>query len=105
MTAVVQFSSQTATPQIKVPLTALFNEKSQSSVWVVDNGAVKLVPVTVGGVAGNELLLTSGVKPGQTVVTAGVNLLKPGQKVTILGAETAAAAAPVASAITVGAAK
>lgn len=105
MTAVVQFSSQTATPQIKVPLTALFNEKSQSSVWVVDNGAVKLAPVTVGGVAGNELLLTSGVKPGQTVVTAGVNLLKPGQKVTILGAETAAAAAPVASAITVGAAK
>lgn len=62
-------------PQIKVPLTALFNEKSQSSVWVVENGAVKLVPVTVGGVAGNELLLTSGVKEGQTVVTAGVNLL------------------------------
>ncbi|MDN2710377.1 efflux RND transporter periplasmic adaptor subunit [Janthinobacterium sp. SUN118] len=105
MTAVVQFASQTATPQIKVPLTALFNEKSQSSVWVVENGAVKLVPVTVGGVAGNELLLSSGVKAGQTVVTAGVNLLKPGQKVTILGAETAAPAAASASAITVGAAK
>ncbi|WP_083411825.1 efflux RND transporter periplasmic adaptor subunit [Janthinobacterium sp. 1_2014MBL_MicDiv] len=105
MTAAVQFASQTATPQIKVPLTALFNEKSQSSVWVVENGAVKLVPVTVGGVAGNELVLSSGVKAGQTVVTAGVNLLKPGQKVTILGAETAAPAAASASAITVGAAK
>ena len=105
MTAVVQFASQTATPQIKVPLTALFNEKSQSSVWVVENGAVKLVPVTVGGVAGNELLLSSGVKAGQTVVTAGVNLLKPGQKVTILGAEGAPPAKAAASAITVGAAK
>lgn len=105
MTAVVQFASQTATPQIKVPLTALFNEKSQSSVWVVENGAVKLVPVTVGGVAGNELLLASGVKAGQTVVTAGVNLLKPGQKVTILGADVASKPAAAAAAVTVGAAK
>ncbi|MFM2085381.1 MAG: hypothetical protein RLZZ237_250 [Pseudomonadota bacterium] len=85
MTAVVQFASQTATPQIRVPLTALFNEKSQSSVWVVENGAVQRVAVTVGGVAGNDLLLSSGVKAGQTVVTAGANLLKPGQKVSILG--------------------
>jgi len=85
MTAVVQFVSQTATPQIRVPLTALFNEKSQSSVWVVENGAVQRVAVTVGGVAGNDLLLSSGVRAGQTVVTAGANLLKPGQKVSILG--------------------
>jgi len=92
MTAVVQFASQTATPQIRVPLSALFNEKSQSSVWVVENGAVRLAPVTVGGVAGNDLLLTSGVKEGQTVVTAGVNLLKPGQKVSLLGADTGAVA-------------
>ncbi|KKO62069.1 Multidrug resistance protein MdtA precursor [Janthinobacterium sp. KBS0711] len=105
MTAVVQFASQTATPQIKVPLTALFNEKSQSSVWVVENGVVKLVPVTVGGVAGNELLLASGVKAGQTVVTAGVNLLKPGQKVTILGADVASKPDVAAAAVTVGAAK
>lgn len=91
MTAVVQFASRTATPQIKVPLTALFHEKATTSVWVVENGAVKLVPVTVVGAAGNELVLGGGVKPGQTVVTAGVNLLKPGQKVKILGNEVPAA--------------
>ncbi|TFW27065.1 efflux RND transporter periplasmic adaptor subunit [Duganella callida] len=85
MTAVVQFASRTATPQIKVPLTALFYEKSASSVWVVENGVVRLVPVTIGGVAGNDIILAGGVQAGQTVVTAGVNLLKPGQKVTILG--------------------
>lgn len=86
MTALVAFASRTPQPQIKVPLTALFHEKSATSVWVVENGVVRLVPVTVSGVSGNDLVLGSGVKAGQTVVTAGVNLLKPGQKVTILGA-------------------
>ncbi|MRW84679.1 efflux RND transporter periplasmic adaptor subunit [Pseudoduganella sp. FT26W] len=85
MTALVQFASKTPAPQIKVPLTALFYEKSTTSVWVVEQGAVKLVPVTIGGVAGNDIVLAGGVKQGQTVVTAGVNLLKPGQKVKILG--------------------
>ncbi|MBP1202187.1 RND family efflux transporter MFP subunit [Duganella sp. 1411] len=101
MTAVVQFASKTATPQIKVPLTALFSEKSVTSVWVVEGGVVKLVPVTIAGVAGNDLVLGSGVKPGQTVVTAGVNLLKPGQKVKILGSEVPVAKpnAPAAPAV------
>ena len=93
MTAVVQFASKTATPQIKVPLTALFYEKSTTSVWVVEGGAVKLVPVAIGGAAGNEIVLSSGVKAGQTVVTAGVNLLKPGQKVKILGDDLPAVSA------------
>ncbi|MES2017451.1 MAG: efflux RND transporter periplasmic adaptor subunit [Pseudomonadota bacterium] len=84
MTALVQFSSSTATPMIRVPLTALFHEKATTSVWVLENGAVKLVPVQVGGTAGNEVVLIGGVKPGQTVVTAGVNLLKQGQKVKVI---------------------
>jgi RND family efflux transporter MFP subunit len=110
MTAVVQFASKTATPQIKVPLTALFYEKSSTSVWVVEGGAVKLVPVTTVGAAGNDIVLGSGVKAGQTVVTAGVNLLKPGQKVKILGNDLPAvastpAAAPVAAPAVAGTAK
>jgi RND family efflux transporter MFP subunit len=89
MTAVVQFTSKTAAPVIKVPLTALFYDRNATSVWVVENGAVKLSPVTPAGVAGNELVLSGGVKAGQTIVTAGVNLLKPGQKVKILGDDLA----------------
>lgn len=92
MTAVVQFASRADVARIKVPLTALYYEKSATSVWLVEQGAVRLVPVTIGGVDGNEIVLESGVKPGQTVVTAGVHLLKPGQKVNILGNEVAAAA-------------
>lgn len=84
MTARVQFASKTATPQMRLPLTALFNEKSSSAVWVVEKGAVKLTPVKVGGTSGNDVIIASGIKPGQTVVTAGVNKLKNGQKVKIL---------------------
>jgi multidrug efflux system membrane fusion protein len=84
MTALVQFSSKSLVPQIKVPLTALLYEKQMTSVWVVDNNAVRLTPVQIGGTSGNEVVLISGVKPGQTIVTAGVNLLKNGQKVSIL---------------------
>lgn len=84
MTALVQFSSTLAQPLIRVPLTALHYEKATTSVWIVENNAVKLVPVQIGGTAGNEVVLVGGVKPGQSVVTAGVNRLKPGQKVKIL---------------------
>ncbi|MCA3228206.1 MAG: efflux transporter periplasmic adaptor subunit, partial [Burkholderiales bacterium] len=38
-------------------------------------------------VAGNEVVVRSGVAPGSTVVTAGVHLLKEGQKVRRLEAE------------------
>lgn len=98
MTAVVQFNAKTAAPQIKVPLTALYYEKSATSVWLVERNAVKLVPVTVGGAVGNDIVLSSGVKAGQTVVTAGVNLLKPGQQVKILGQDLPAAPAGAAAA-------
>lgn len=88
MTAMVQFASTMATPQIKVPLTALFHEKNTTSVWLVDKGVARMVPVTIAGTAGNDVVLAGGVTAGQTVVTAGVNLLKQGQKVTILPPDT-----------------
>jgi multidrug efflux system membrane fusion protein len=90
MTAYVSFSSKTATPWIKVPLTALFQDNGGSSVWVIENNVAKLVPVQIGAPAGNDIVLTGGVASGQTVVTAGVNSLKQGQKVSILGEELSA---------------
>ncbi len=97
MTATVSFVTQSTQPGIRLPLTALFNDKNQTAVWVVENGAVKLVPVQVAGAMGNEILIAGGISAGQSVVTAGINLLRPGQKVTILGQELAAVpAAPAA---------
>jgi RND family efflux transporter MFP subunit len=92
MTAVVQLAHAGAAPAIRAPLSALYQDQGRTSVWVIENGVVHPVPVQVGGVAGNDLLLAGGVKPGQTVVTAGVNLLKPGPKVKVLGSDVASRA-------------
>ena len=87
MSAYVTFSAATATPMLKVPLTALVQNQGGSAVWVVENGVVRLSPVQLAAPSGNDMLVASGISVGQTVVTAGVNLLKPGQKVTVLDAE------------------
>jgi RND family efflux transporter MFP subunit len=92
MTAVVDIVRQAgagAAAQLRAPLSSLVQNKGGSAVWVIENGAVRLQPVQVGGVAGNDVLLAGGVRPGQAIVTAGVNLLKNGQKVRILTADVA----------------
>jgi multidrug efflux system membrane fusion protein len=89
MTATVSFGMKNPQAMIRLPLTALLQEKNVNSVWVVEAGAVKLMPVQLGGTAGEDVLIASGVSAGQMVVTAGVNLLKNGQKVKILGVEAA----------------
>jgi multidrug efflux system membrane fusion protein len=98
MTAAVTFATKNPRAMIKLPMTALFQDKNMTSVWIVEGGAVKLVPVQLADSSGADILLASGVAIGQTVVTAGVNLLKPGQKVSVLGVEAVqTAATPSAS--------
>ena len=106
MTAVVALAQGGGgTDDIRVPLSALYQNKGGSSVWVIESNAVRLVPVQVGGVAGNDVLLTGGVRAGQSVVTAGVNLLKNGQKVRVLTADVARRGDAEAEAIGAGAAR
>ncbi|CAJ0740682.1 efflux RND transporter periplasmic adaptor subunit [Ralstonia mannitolilytica] len=68
---------------VRVPITALLQEQGKNVVWLYDAASqtVKPVQVTVGAPRDNVLLVTSGLQPGQTIVTAGVHLLKAGQKV------------------------
>ena len=87
MTAYVAFVEQTPEALIKLPLTALFKHGQDTAVWVVDKGQVNPVPVEVAGTSGDEILVSGGVSAGQTIVTAGVNVLKPGQQVKILEVE------------------
>ncbi len=86
MTATVAFAA--AMPAgIRLPLTALLDDHGKTSVWIIDNGKVKLQPVQLAGAVGNEIMVAGGLNPGQEIVTAGVNLLREGQKVSILGQE------------------
>ena len=89
MTATVQFAAP-ALPGIHLPMTALVNSKEGTAVWVVESGVVKLVPVQVASATGTEVLIVQGLSAGQSVVTAGVNQLRPGQKVSLLGQELSA---------------
>mgnify|MGYP001764985744 CR=1 FL=1 len=85
-----------------IPLQAVLLEGATPQVWIYEGGTVRRQPVQVGGVAGNELVVTQGLKPGDNVVTAGVHLLKDGQKVRPIGdalpAPPAAPSAPTAGA-------
>jgi RND family efflux transporter MFP subunit len=67
----------------KLPLTAVMQQQGQTAVWLVDKTSmtVKVQPVVVVGADGNAVVVSSGLDPGQTVVTAGVHALSPGQKV------------------------
>jgi RND family efflux transporter MFP subunit len=85
---------------IKLPTSALRQEGNGTVVWVLDTASmtVNTQPVQVGVVDGNEVVISSGLKPGQQVVSAGVHVLSPGQKVTVYGAVPASAPGPVPAA-------
>nr|WP_229512442.1 efflux RND transporter periplasmic adaptor subunit [Massilia sp. AB1] len=87
MTATVQIASGSGATALRVPLSALVQNQGNTSVWVVEKGAVRMVPVQVAGQVDNDVILGGGVQAGQQVVTAGVHLLKNGQKVRILTAD------------------
>ena len=67
----------------RVPLSSLKEEKGQTIVWVVDSSSMSTSarPVRVAAADGNEAVVTAGLVPGDRVVTAGVHVLSPGQKV------------------------
>jgi hypothetical protein len=67
---------------------------------------VRSQPIQIATADGNEAVVASGLEPGMLVVSAGVHVLSPGQKVTIYQPKVAVAPAspaqtasnPVASA-------
>ncbi len=70
---------------IKLPTSALRQMADGTSVWVVEQATmtVKAQPVKVATADGNEAVIASGLQPGQLVVSAGVHVLSPGEKVTL----------------------
>jgi RND family efflux transporter MFP subunit len=81
---------------IQLPTSALKEEAGQTVVWVLDEASmtVNTQAVQVGAVDGQQVSITSGLKTGQKVVSAGVHVLSPGQKVTVYAPASATTAAP-----------
>ncbi|SDH09153.1 efflux RND transporter periplasmic adaptor subunit [Pseudomonas abietaniphila] len=83
-TAISVTLSSAIEPRIELPANALQEVDGKTQVWIVDmqNQTVSPHPVNVLS-RGDDTLVVSGVKGGERVVTAGVNSLKPGQKVKV----------------------
>jgi RND family efflux transporter MFP subunit len=73
-------------PGIELPAAALVRAEGKTAVWVFDrqSGTVSLRNVAVHGADATTVRVNSGLNPGDVVVTAGVQALRPGQKVRLL---------------------
>jgi multidrug efflux system membrane fusion protein len=71
----------TRTNVVVIPVTALQHGPQGTFVYVVGaDSRVSVQPVTLDLTQGDIAIVTSGLTPGQTVVTDGQNQLKPGSK-------------------------
>ncbi|WP_457280295.1 efflux RND transporter periplasmic adaptor subunit [Polaromonas sp. P5_D5] len=99
---VPQAGSVVGAPVIKLPTTALRQEGKATAVWVVDKATMTVKPqlIQVATADGNDVVVASGLQPGMMVVSAGVHVLSPGQKVSIYQPSVAVAgASPAQTAI------
>lgn len=73
---------------VDVPPTALTEANGRPAVWVVDprSHTVSLRNVDVSRYEVSDVVISHGLAPGEVVVTAGAQVLRPGQKVRVLGA-------------------
>jgi len=71
-----------------IPASALTRQGASPAVWVVDTAArtVAMRPVEVLRHDPTRVVIGSGLARGDVVVTAGVQALRPGQKVRLLDA-------------------
>ena len=72
-------------PVIKLPTSALRQDGQATAVWVLDKASmtVRSQVIQLATADGNEAVVAAGLQPGMLVVSAGVHVLSPGQKVTI----------------------
>jgi membrane fusion protein, multidrug efflux system len=99
-TATVLLELPRQTGVTRLPLAAVAEQQGKTVVWVLDRTTLTVNPrpVAVAGADGNTVVVAAGLEPGQTVVTAGVHLLTPGQKVKLYAEPPPPASAPASGA-------
>lgn len=105
---VPELNKPVTTQVIKLPTTALRQEGKATAVWVLDQASmtVNSQVIQFATADGNEVVVAGGLKPGMLVVSAGVHVLSPGQKVSIYRptsvADTASTAQTLLGTVAVG---
>ena len=85
MTATLTLADPATTRVARLPLSALFSEGGDPSLYVVDaSGEVALKPVTVKAYDSKDVVITGGIDEGAKVVVLGVQKLDPGRKVRVV---------------------
>jgi RND family efflux transporter MFP subunit len=71
---------------VQIPSAALVRAEGKTAVWVVEPKAntVSLRTITVRSSDASTVQVASGLSAGDIIVTAGVQALRPGQKVRLL---------------------
>jgi multidrug efflux pump subunit AcrA (membrane-fusion protein) len=70
---------------VTIPGTALFQKDGKAAVWLVEKDhTVQLKPIAVDRYQGDSVVVGSGLAEGDLVITAGVQKLLPGEKVSLL---------------------
>jgi len=85
MSARIVASAGAGAGRIELPIAALHTRGDSPQVMLVGkDAATRLQPVKTAGLAGERVVVESGLSPGDVVVAAGASLLRPGQKVRVL---------------------
>ena len=85
MTATLTLSDQQSERVARLPLSALYSQGSDPSLYVVDDkGAISLKPVAVKSYDSNCVVISGGVDEGAKIVVLGVQKLDPTQKVRVV---------------------
>jgi RND family efflux transporter MFP subunit len=84
MSARVSVASGASASGVELPLSAIYSRGDTPNVWLVSGSKVRLVPVKMRGLAGERVLIESGLNAGDVVVIAGASLIREGQPVRVL---------------------
>ena len=69
---------------LMLPTQAIIPVLKGQTVYVAQNGTAQSVPVTTGVRTETEIQVTEGLQPGDTIITTGMNSLKPGSAVKVV---------------------
>lgn len=83
MSGTLRVLSNTASNSITIPYKAVNEQLGEFFVYVVNDGKVSQRKVRLGKQLGPDVIITDGLKAGETVVTEGVQNLREGSAVSI----------------------
>jgi multidrug efflux system membrane fusion protein len=85
LNTIVTLASEHAVQGVRIPATALYEKDRKSAVWIVrDDQTIELRPIAVARYDTDSVEVSTGLRSGERIVTAGVHKLLAGQKVQLL---------------------